>query len=61
MYMATGRLTKASTATSITLQPKSDGSDGIDVKVDKPKIDNKTKHATNSSKQPGKNSDPRSK
>lgn len=48
---------RTSDSSTVTAQPKQDGgSDGP-----KPKIDNRAKHAENSSKQPGKNGDPRKK
>ncbi len=45
---------RTSTSSTVTAQPKTDN-------VAAPKLDNRAKHSTESSKQPGKNGDPRSK
>lgn len=52
---------KVSSMTSMTAQPKQPGEGSGATEVPKPKIDNRLKHSENSSKQPGKNGDKRSK
>lgn len=52
--------TKVSSMTSMTAQPKQPGEGSGATEVPKPKIDNRLKHSTDSSKQPGKNGDKRS-
>lgn len=51
---------KVSSMTSMTAQPKQPGEGSGATDVPKPKIDNRLKHSTDSSKQPGKNGDKRS-
>src|SRR5690606_5151432 len=50
---------KVSATKSMTGQPPAEGAGSDATDVPKPKIDNRLKHSENSSKQPGKNSDPR--
>jgi hypothetical protein len=52
---------KVSKTSSMTGQPPAPGAGAGPTEVPKPKIDNRVKQSENSSKQPGKNGDPRSK
>lgn len=52
---------KVSKTKSMTGQPPAPGAGSTPGEVPKPKIDNRLKHSTDSSKQPGKNGDPRAK